>query len=113
MSLLEKEKILIQNAIHKQIQEIDVLLSQLDAYQKTKFQANQTETFSSDEIIAYEQQELITRKGDLQKALFLLKQYSEKFGMCVDCGYPIPFAQLVYQPTFTRCMACQAEPDDA
>lgn len=29
------------------------------------------------------------------------------FGVCEDCGAPIPAARLIASPTATRCVACQ------
>lgn len=32
---------------------------------------------------------------------------SPDFGLCVDCGAPIPAARLVANPAAVRCIACQ------
>ncbi|MDN3496749.1 TraR/DksA C4-type zinc finger protein [Planococcus sp. APC 4015] len=31
------------------------------------------------------------------------------YGVCTDCGEPIPAARLVARPTATRCVACAAK----
>ena len=29
------------------------------------------------------------------------------YGVCIDCGEPVPFARLLAYPTAKRCLACQ------
>ncbi|MFB8386026.1 TraR/DksA family transcriptional regulator [Microbacterium sp. NPDC055910] len=36
----------------------------------------------------------------------LARTGTEGFGICADCGAPIPLARLVARPTATRCVPC-------
>jgi DnaK suppressor protein len=35
------------------------------------------------------------------------RMQSEDFGLCQDCGAPIPVARLIANPSAVRCIACQ------
>ena len=39
----------------------------------------------------------------------LLRMARGEYGVCVDCGQPIPRARLEANPTAERCITCQAD----
>ena len=52
-------------------------------------------------------------RAELQQIRNALKRIeSEEYGICVDCGEPIPLKRLEALPFSERCVACQ-ERDDA
>jgi RNA polymerase-binding protein DksA len=64
------------------------------------------------EISAYSQFSLIERKNkELQKINYLLSRIEseEDFGICEECGTPIPRERLLIVPETTLCVACQRE----
>ena len=64
------------------------------------------------EISAYSQFSLIERKNrELQKINYLLGRIEseEDFGICEECGTPIPRERLLIVPETTLCVACQRE----
>jgi len=64
------------------------------------------------EISAYSQFSLIERKNkELQKINYLLSRIEseEDFGICEECGTPIPRERLMIVPEATLCVACQRE----
>lgn len=64
------------------------------------------------EISAYSQYSLIERKiKELQKIEHLIHRVSkeEEFGLCEECGNPIPRERLIIVPEATLCVACQRE----
>jgi RNA polymerase-binding protein DksA len=64
------------------------------------------------EISAYSQFSLIERKNrELQKIDYLINRIEneEDFGLCEECGTPIPRERLLIVPETTLCVACQRE----
>ncbi len=64
------------------------------------------------EISAYSQYSLIERKvRELQKVEQLLHriQKDEEFGLCEECGNPIPPERLLIMPEAALCVPCQRE----
>ena len=64
------------------------------------------------EISAYSQFSLIERKNrELQKINYLLSRIEseEDFGICEECGPPIPRERILIVPETTLCVACQRE----
>ena len=65
------------------------------------------------EIAAYGQYSLIERKNkELQKIEYLIDRVikeEEAFGLCEECGLPIPRERLMIVPEATFCVACQRE----
>ena len=64
------------------------------------------------EISAYSQYSLIERKiRELQKIEQLIRRLSqeEEFGLCEECGNPIPKERLLIMPEATLCVNCQRE----
>jgi RNA polymerase-binding protein DksA len=64
------------------------------------------------EISAYSQFSLIERKHrELQKIDYLINRIEneEDFGLCEECGTPIPRERLLIVPETTLCVACQRE----
>jgi DnaK suppressor protein len=64
------------------------------------------------EISAYSQFSLIERKNkELQKVNYLINRLEdeEDFGLCEECGTPIPRERLLIVPEATLCVACQRE----
>jgi RNA polymerase-binding protein DksA len=64
------------------------------------------------EISAYSQFSLIERKNkELQKVNYLISRLEDKedFGLCEECGTPIPRERLLIVPETTLCVACQRE----
>jgi DnaK suppressor protein len=64
------------------------------------------------EISAYSQYSLIERKiRELQKIEHLINRISKKeeFGLCEECGNPIPRERLIIVPEASLCVACQRE----
>jgi RNA polymerase-binding protein DksA len=64
------------------------------------------------EISAYSQFSLIERKHkELQKIDYLTNRIEneEDFGLCEECGTPIPRERLLIVPETTLCVACQRE----
>lgn len=45
--------------------------------------------------------------GQIEQALQRL--HGEDYGMCSDCGEPIPFERLRHSPEVTRCISCQTK----
>lgn len=115
MSLPEKEKILIHNAIVKQIHEIDVSLSQVgetetvDLDQSRMGRLSRVDAIFRQEMALQQREDMKNRKGDLQKALFQLKRNPESFGFCIDCEDLISIPRLVANPSAKRCIECQTE----
>ena len=68
---------------------------------------------SSDEALAFTLGDLsaarldheIRQLRELDEAM--RRMDSPDFGLCVDCGAPIPAARLVANPAALRCIACQ------
>lgn len=69
---------------------------------------------SSDEALAITLGDLSAARLDhevrqLRELDVALRRLDDKdFGLCVDCGAPIPAARLVANPAAVRCIACQA-----
>jgi DnaK suppressor protein len=64
------------------------------------------------EISAYSQYSLIERKArELQKVEQLLQriQKDEEYGLCEECGNPIPPERLLIVPEAALCVPCQRE----
>jgi DnaK suppressor protein len=65
------------------------------------------------EISAYGHYSLIERKNrELQKVEYLIeriKKEEEGFGICEECGQPIPKERLMVVPEATLCVNCQRE----
>lgn len=64
------------------------------------------------EISAYSQFSLIERKNkELRKIQYLIDRIEneEDFGLCEECGTPIPRERLIIVPETTLCVACQRE----
>jgi DnaK suppressor protein len=65
------------------------------------------------EISAYGHYSLIERKNkELQKIEYLIGRVikeEEAFGLCEECGLPIPRERLMIVPEATFCVACQRE----
>jgi DnaK suppressor protein len=65
------------------------------------------------EISAYGHYSLIERKNrELQKVEYLIeriKKEEEGFGICEECGQPIPKERLIVVPEATLCVNCQRE----
>ena len=65
------------------------------------------------EISAYGHYSLIERKNkELQKIEYLIDRVikeEEAFGLCEECGLPIPRERLMIVPEATFCVACQRE----
>ena len=65
------------------------------------------------EISAYGHYSLIERKNrELQKIEYLIDRVikeEEAFGLCEECGQPIPRERLMIVPEATFCVACQRE----
>ncbi len=65
------------------------------------------------EISAYGHYSLIERKNkELQKIEYLINRVvkeEEAFGLCEECGQPIPKERLMIVPEATLCVACQRE----
>jgi RNA polymerase-binding transcription factor len=65
------------------------------------------------EISAYGHYSLIERKNrELQKVEYLIeriKKEEEGFGICEECGQPIPKERLMIVPEATLCVNCQRE----
>jgi RNA polymerase-binding transcription factor len=65
------------------------------------------------EISAYGHYSLIERKNkELQKIEYLIDRVikeEEAFGLCEECGLPIPKERLMIVPEATFCVACQRE----
>lgn len=51
------------------------------------------------------------RLEDVEQALTLMRR--GQYGMCIECGRPIPLERLDAQPAATRCTDCQKLVDDA
>ena len=115
MSLPEKEKILIQNAILKQINEIDLSLSQVgetatvDLDQSRMGRLSRVDAIFRQEMALQQRENMKNRKGDLQQALFQLKRNSDSFGFCIDCEDLISIPRLVANPSAKRCIECQTD----
>ena len=115
MSLPEKEKILIHNAIVKQIKEIDISLSQVgetetvDLDQSRMGRLSRVDAIFRQEMALQQREDMKSRKGDLQKALFQLKRNPEYFGFCIDCEDLISIPRLIANPSAKRCIECQTE----
>jgi DnaK suppressor protein len=64
------------------------------------------------EISAYSHYSLIERKiRELRKVQHLIRRVSmeEEFGLCEECGNPIPQERLLVMPDATLCVPCQRE----
>ncbi|MBN1106070.1 MAG: TraR/DksA family transcriptional regulator [Deltaproteobacteria bacterium] len=64
------------------------------------------------EISAYSHYSLIERKiAELRKVDLLIERVSkdEEFGLCEECGNPIPKERLMILPEATLCVPCQRE----
>jgi RNA polymerase-binding transcription factor DksA len=64
------------------------------------------------EISAYSQYSLIERKvKELRKVQLLINRISkeQEFGLCEECGNPIPKDRLLVLPDATLCVPCQRE----
>ncbi|MEW6664027.1 MAG: TraR/DksA family transcriptional regulator [Thermodesulfobacteriota bacterium] len=64
------------------------------------------------EISAYSQYSLIERKiRELRRVQLLITRISkeEEFGLCEECGNPIPKERLMVMPDATLCVPCQRE----
>ena len=118
MSLPEKEKILIRNAIIAQIKEIDISLSQkgetetVDLDQSRMGRLSRVDAIFRQEMAIKQRQALIDKKGDLQLALFALQRKADTFGICVDCEESIAIPRIVANPSAKRCIECQIEYED-
>ena len=68
---------------------------------------------SGDEALAVSMGDLAAARMDHEvralKALDDARQRLDQdgFGLCEDCGAPIPLARLIANPAATRCVACQ------
>lgn len=51
----------------------------------------------------------VVRDASELKDIFAAKARlaASTYGVCIDCGAPIPYARLVAYPTAKRCLACQ------
>ena len=113
MSLPEKERILIQNAILKQIKEIDLSLSQtgetetVDLDQSRMGRLSRVDAIFRQEMALRQRENVKNRKGELQQALFQLKRNADSFGFCIDCEDLISIPRLVANPSAKRCIECQ------
>jgi DnaK suppressor protein len=50
---------------------------------------------------------LVTAKDKLKNINLALERIDDKeFGICVQCGEPIPIQRLIIMPESSRCVAC-------
>ena len=57
-----------------------------------------------------DQAELSRDLGELREVEAARKRLADgSYGICSDCGAPIPYARLMYQPSAQRCVDCQAQ----
>ena len=64
------------------------------------------------EIVAFSNYGLIDRKNkEIKKIEYLIQKISrdEDFGICEECGEPIPTERLLIVPEATLCVDCQSE----
>ena len=67
--------------------------------------ANLSETDRTEAVLHSAQQQ----RGNVLAALTRMKDGS--YGLCVDCGKPVPDGRLEARPDASRCVACQAKHD--
>jgi DnaK suppressor protein len=67
--------------------------------------ANLSEADRTEAVLHSAQQQ----RGNVLAALTRIKDGS--YGLCVDCGKPVPEGRLEARPDAARCVACQAKHD--
>lgn len=114
--LKSKDLIDIRNALQSRR---EALLKQVAAALEESGQTQYAEVLgsapgdSSDEALAVTLSDISAARLDHEirqlKELdaAMQRMESEDFGICVDCGAPIPVARLIANPAAVRCVSCQ------
>ena len=70
---------------------------------------------SADTVTAMEERDLARSLGEHHSAALgevhaaLQRMDEDRYGVCEQCGAPIPAARLKASPTATRCVSCQGQ----
>lgn len=82
----------------------------LESYERLAGEAPDNGDASVADTIIDTTQAAIGRDLDELRAIATALQRLDEpdYGLCIDCGVPIPLARLEAQPTAQRCLRCQA-----
>ena len=76
-----------------------------DSFDPADAGANLSETDRTEAVLHSAQQQ----RGNVLAALGRMSEGT--YGLCVDCGKPVPDSRLEARPDASRCVACQARHD--
>ena len=76
-----------------------------DSFDPADAGANLSETDRTEAVLHSAQQQ----RGNVLAALGRMSEGT--YGLCVDCGRPVPDGRLEARPDASRCVACQARHD--
>ena len=76
-----------------------------DTFDPADAGANLSETDRTEAVLHSAQQQ----RGNVLAALSRMSEGT--YGLCVDCGKPVPDGRLEARPDASRCVACQARHD--
>lgn len=72
-----------------------------ETYEEADLATQEINELAGDIMVARYQHEL----DEVEATRTRMRQHA--YGICTDCGEPIPFLRLQAQPTALRCLACQ------
>ncbi len=108
--MTEEEKEIIRNQIRRELVRLEKSIDILTELTSEEVQSDANDWFTSKESNpSKEINEMALEKGKLRIVVLrnvLLRVDSPDYGICINCGNPIPFERLRAIPTATRCLSC-------
>lgn len=108
--MTEEEKEIIRNHIRRELARLEKSIDILTELTSGEVQSDANDWFTSKESNpSKEINEMALEKGKLRIVVLrnvLLRVDSPDYGICINCGNPIPFERLRAIPTATRCLSC-------
>jgi DnaK suppressor protein len=108
--MTDEEREIIRNQITRQIAVVDKSIETLTELISGEVQSDANDWFTSKEANpSKEINEMALEKA--KQKLVVLKNVltrvdSPGYGVCINCGRPIPFERLKALPATTRCLSC-------
>jgi DnaK suppressor protein len=108
--MTEKERDIIRTQIDSEISELEKSIDTLSELISGEVQSDANDWFTSKESNPSREINEMALEKAKQKIVILRKLLlridSPDYGICVNCGKPIPFERLKAVPTATRCLSC-------
>jgi len=108
--MTEQERDMIRGQISNEISELEKSISTLSELISGEVQSDANDWFTSKESNPSKEINEMALEKAKQKIVILRKLLqkvdSPDYGICINCGKPIPFGRLKAVPTATRCLSC-------